>query len=138
LDTIHAAVLSAKLPLLDHANHSRRIAAGVYEQLLEDTPLQLPRVMADVEHVFHLYVVQTDEREALRDHLASHGVSTGIHYPIPIHLQEAYHDLGYGLGDFPVSEAAARRIMSLPMFPEMTTEALVYVSDAIRAFFEGG
>jgi dTDP-4-amino-4,6-dideoxygalactose transaminase len=89
----------------------------------------------DATHVFHLFIVETGHRDALRDHLASAGIQTGIHYPTPIHLQEAYADLELGAGSFPVSERLATRMLSLPMFPELTPDQLETIVDSIRGFF---
>jgi dTDP-4-amino-4,6-dideoxygalactose transaminase len=136
LDTLQAAVLCAKLPALDDANASRRRIAGEYDRLLSGLPLQTPVVAAWAEPVFHLYVIQVEERDALQAHLARAGVATGIHYPIPIHLQPAYEDLGHRRGDFPVTERLAERILSLPMYPAMTAVEIRRTADAIGAFFE--
>jgi len=86
-------------------------------------------------HVYHLFVVQTAERDALRSFLTEREIQTGIHYPIPIHLQEAYHDLGLGRGAFPHAERLAQESLSLPMYPELTEEQIRTVTDAIREFF---
>jgi dTDP-4-amino-4,6-dideoxygalactose transaminase len=134
LDTLQAAVLRAKLPHLDDWNAARRLHASVYDELLTDAGLQLPGVMVGNEHVFHLYVVQSERRDQLARHLESQGIHTGIHYPIPIHLQEAYHDRGAGRGTFPVSEAAAPRLLSLPMYPELTEQQLSRIAGSVHAF----
>ena len=88
---------------------------------------------ADVEHIYHLYVIQTPDRDALERRLKAKQIQTGIHYPVPAHLQEACAPLGYKAGDFPVTEAAAPRILSLPMFAELTEAQIDYVCDAVRA-----
>jgi len=88
-------------------------------------------------HVYHLLVVETERRDALREHLRAAGVQTGVHYPVPIHLQRAYEDLGHKPGDFPNAERLAARMLSLPMFPELRPEQLAYVADQIRRFFDG-
>lgn len=135
LDTVQAAILCAKLPHLDQGNASRRETAEHFNRLLADLPVTTPKAADWAEHVYHLYVIQVDDREALQAHLSEAGVATGIHYPIPIHLQPAYAELGYKQGDFPVTEEAAKRILSLPMFPGMSHEAIVHTADAIKAFF---
>jgi dTDP-4-amino-4,6-dideoxygalactose transaminase len=132
LDTLQAAVLSVKLRYLDDWNAARRRHAKRYKQLLDSTPLALPLEAEYAESVYHLYVVRTDDREASRDYLHKQGISTGIHYPIPIHLQPAYQELGYRKGDFPVSERYAEQIVSLPMYPELTPEFIDYVGEAIE------
>jgi dTDP-4-amino-4,6-dideoxygalactose transaminase len=131
LDTIQAAVLRVKLRHLDRWNASRRTIASLYGELLEHSGGTLPYESPDVEHVYHLYVVQVDGRERVQSEMAAHGVSTGIHYPVPIHLQEAYRAAGFGLGSFPVTEAAAKRILSLPMYPELTEDGVHRVAAAL-------
>jgi dTDP-4-amino-4,6-dideoxygalactose transaminase len=134
LDTLQAAVLRVKLPHLDDWNAARRRHASVYDELLNGTDLTLPGVGQGVDHVFHLYVVQAERRRDLMEHLAVQGIHAGIHYPIPIHLQEAYGDRGIGRGSFPVTEAAAPRLLSLPMYPELTEDQLRRVAEAINIF----
>ena len=134
LDTIQAAVLCVKLPYLDAGNAWRRQAAAHYDRLLTDTPVPTPKAAASVEHVYHLYVIQVDDRDSLQAHLTESRIATGIHYPIPIHLQPAYKELGYKLGDFPVTEQLARRILSLPMYPGIEHEAIVHTVNSIKAF----
>jgi dTDP-4-amino-4,6-dideoxygalactose transaminase len=135
LDTLHAAVLEVKLGALDASNQSRRDAAHLYEHLLGPTPLVLPATLDHGDHVFHLYVVQVDDRSSLQAYLHDEGIATGIHYPVPIHLQEGYRSLGYGPGDFPVTEAAAARILSLPIFGRMPASAVIRTSQAILSYF---
>jgi dTDP-4-amino-4,6-dideoxygalactose transaminase len=131
MDTIQAAVLRVKLPHLDAWNESRRRIASMYAELLAPSGAVLPRASAEAEHVYHLYVVQVPDRERVIAELAERGVGTGIHYPTPIHLQEAYRDLGFRRGSFPVTEAAARRVLSLPMYPELTDDDVRRVADAL-------
>jgi dTDP-4-amino-4,6-dideoxygalactose transaminase len=133
LDTIQAAVLRVKLRRLDRWNARRRAHANAYGRLLAGAGVGLPGIRGDVEHVWHLYVVQHERRDELAARLAEDGIATGIHYPVPIHLQPAYAELGLGRGSFPVAEAAAARILSLPMFPELTPDARGRVADAVRA-----
>lgn len=137
LDTLQAAVLCAKLPHLDEANAARRQAAAQYRRELGDLPVVAPVEESWAEHVYHLYVIQVEERDALQAHLSAAGVATGIHYPIPIHVQPAYAELGYQQGDFPETERYAERILSLPMFPGITNEAITYTVDSITAFYNG-
>jgi dTDP-4-amino-4,6-dideoxygalactose transaminase len=94
-----------------------------------------PPVASDVEHIYHLYVIRCEGRDELQKALGEVGVASGLHYPLPIHLQPAYAELGYERGDFPVTEAYADTIVSLPMFPELTDEQIAYVVDAMTAFF---
>ena len=138
LDTLQAAVLSVRLRQLAawnkarnrHAERYRRLLTGVGDITFQD---QAP----GSNHVYHLFVVETGRRDELREHLAEAGVQTGVHYPVPIHLQRAYEDLGHKPGDFPNAERLAARMLSLPMFPELRPEQLAYVADQIRRFFDG-
>jgi dTDP-4-amino-4,6-dideoxygalactose transaminase len=132
LDTIQAAVLRVKLRHLDQWNAARREHAAAYGKLLADLPVELPATAPKAEHVYHLYVVQLENRDLAQQTLCARGISTGIHYPIPIHLQRACANLGYGRGDFPVTERAASRILSLPMYPEMTPAQREHVASTLR------
>ena len=131
LDTIQAAVLHVKLRHLDDWNAARAEHAAAYDSFLAGSPIVLPKTAEKCSHVYHLYVVQVDRRKIVQEVLTERGVSTGIHYPIPIHLQEACAGLGYHQGDFPVTERAASRIISLPMYAEMTREQREYVSETL-------
>jgi dTDP-4-amino-4,6-dideoxygalactose transaminase len=132
LDTLQAAMLRVKLPYLDQWNEARRAHAARYDALLSELPLSRPSMRAGVEHVWHLYVVRVSDRDAVREQLGARGIDSGIHYPVPIHLQPAYHDLGYGPGDFPVAERYAGEILSLPMYPELPDDAIVRVAEALH------
>jgi dTDP-4-amino-4,6-dideoxygalactose transaminase len=134
LDTLQAAVLRVKLKHLHRWNDARRQNARLYQQFLDGTGVAIPVEAGGTDSVWHLYVIETEHRDLLRKYLISKGISVGIHYPVPIHLQPAYQDLGYKQGDFPVTEAAARRILSLPMYPELRSEQIEYISSTIRAF----
>jgi dTDP-4-amino-4,6-dideoxygalactose transaminase len=134
LDTLQAALLRVKLRYLDDWNAARRRHAALYHQLLKSAPVVLPEVADGAEPVYHLYVVRTHRRDALQTHLQAHGIAVGIHYPIPIHLQPAYDDLGYQKGDFPITEQAADQILSLPMYPELTPDAIAHIAATISAF----
>jgi dTDP-4-amino-4,6-dideoxygalactose transaminase len=124
LDTVQAVVLRAKLARLDRWNDARRAAAGRYAELLAgleaDGDVWLPREAEGNHHVWHLYTVQVDDRDRVLEELRAAGIGVGVHYPVPVHLTGAYHHLGYGKGAFPVTEAAADRLLSLPMFPHLT------------------
>ena len=132
LDTMQAAVLRVKLKHLARWNDQRRAAAARYGQLLAGTELRLPRVAPWASPVWHLYVVQSNNRAPLQQALDAANISHGMHYPIPIHLQEAYQELGHGPGSFPVTESQAARIVSLPIFPEITEEELQRVAVACK------
>jgi dTDP-4-amino-4,6-dideoxygalactose transaminase len=136
LEGLQGAVLAVKLRYLDEWNLLRRKHAALYRMLLADSGLTLPVELPSREHVYHLYVIQHADRGALREGLEARGVQTGIHYPIPIHLQPAYAALGHQRGDFPVTEWLAEQILSLPMFPELTAAQIEYVAESINAVME--
>lgn len=137
LDTLQAVVLRVKLRRLDEWNASRRQVAAWYNERLSDLPVVLPYVLDGVEHVYHLYVIRTERRDDLRKHLSERGIGTGMHYPVPLHLLDAYRGRGYRRGQFPVTEDWAARGLSLPMFAEMTESQVDEVAGAIRRFFSG-
>lgn len=133
LDNLQAAILRVKLNYLDEWNAARRRHAQLYNELLADSEVITPEVPDYAEAVWHLYVVRVGERDTIRGKLWDNdGIGTGIHYPIPIHLQPAYQELGGKPGDFPVTERYAERILSLPMFPELTPEMVVYVVERLK------
>ncbi len=134
LDELQAAILRVKLRHLDAWNARRRSLARAYGTLLRDAGLQLPLDPEEGAHVYHLYVIRTTQREALRAYLRENGIGTLIHYPIPIHLQPAYTDAGYGPGALPETEAAAAQVLSLPLYPELHEDEVKVVCDAITAF----
>lgn len=135
LDTLQAAILQVKLPHLDGWNHQRAQNAQRYRDQLARIPgIGLQAVLPDCTHVYHLFMIQVARRDALRQFLQDRGVQTGIHYPTPIHLQAAYADHEWKKGDFPVAEELASRIVSLPMFPELTGEQIDYVCQQIAEF----
>jgi dTDP-4-amino-4,6-dideoxygalactose transaminase len=131
LDTIQAAILRVKLRYLDRWNALRNEHATAYSAALADGPFVLPKIALNRTHIFHLYVVQTENRAAIQEFLNQRGIATGIHYPIPIHFQEACKSLGYHRGDFPVTERAATRILSLPIFPELTAQQREFIADTL-------
>jgi len=131
LDGIQGAVLRVKLRHLDEWNAARHRHAQTYASLLERTAVTTPMQMPYSRHVYHVYAIRSLERERLQEKLAGAGVQTGIHYPIPVHLQDAYREPDYGEGAFPVSEAAAREVLSLPMYAELTDQQIEYVASQI-------
>jgi dTDP-4-amino-4,6-dideoxygalactose transaminase len=131
LDTLQAAVLRVKLRHLDEWNAWRREHAAAYTALLQGGGVTTPRPADGVEPVWHLYVVEVDDRDRLREELAARGIQTGVHYPVPVHLQPAYADLGLKAGSFPHTERLAGRILSLPMYPELEPAAIERVADAV-------
>ncbi|HZT59269.1 MAG TPA: DegT/DnrJ/EryC1/StrS family aminotransferase [Pyrinomonadaceae bacterium] len=136
LEGIQGAVLAVKLKHLDEWNAARRAHAARYRELLAPLEasgaLRLPREREYAEHVYHLFVVQTDRRDELQKYLNDAGIQTGIHYPVPVHLQPAYASLGHRKGDFPEAERQARRVLSLPMFAELTDEQIECVAETIK------
>jgi dTDP-4-amino-4,6-dideoxygalactose transaminase len=142
LDTVQAVVLRAKLARLDDWNDKRRVAAARYAELLADLAgdgrVWLPAEAEGNHHVWHLYTVQVDDRDRVLDGLRAAGIGAGVHYPIPVHLTGAYEHLGQGRGAFPVSEAAAERLLSLPIFPHITAEQQERVVDALMRALSAG
>lgn len=136
LDALQAVVLAAKLGRLDRWNDARRRVAAWYQDRLAGERLVLPTERSGAHHVYHLYVVQVPDRDHVRRQLDGSGVATGLHYPVPLHLQAAYAALGHRAGDFPVSEAVAGRGLSLPMFPHLVEEQVDHVASALCAALE--
>jgi dTDP-4-amino-4,6-dideoxygalactose transaminase len=133
MDGIQAAVLRVKLKLLDSGNERRRSYAQIYNELLGNMEeIITPFVATHNQHVFHIYAVQLNERDRLLRAMAEAGVSCGIHYPMPVHLQEAYRSLGYAPGSFPVAERCAKEFLSLPIYPEMTVEQVIFVAETLE------
>lgn len=136
MDGIQGAVLSVKLKYLAGWNESRRAHAREYTRLLSPvTGVVEPREADYARHVFHIYAIRIKQRDRLMAHLAEKGISCGIHYPAPIHLQDAYRFLGLKAGSFPVAERCATEVLSLPMFPELTSEQILGVADEIKGFY---
>ncbi len=136
LDEIQAVVLRAKLPYLQTWNEKRRDHARLYGKLLQGSPVTLPVEGPGCCPVYHLYVIGAPRRDELQVYLKNQGVSTGIHYPIPVHLQQAMGFLGYKRGDLPVTERATSEILSLPMYAELKDEEIEFVSSSIRSYYK--
>jgi dTDP-4-amino-4,6-dideoxygalactose transaminase len=135
LDAIQAGLLNVKLRYLPGWNALRRELAATYNRLLADADgVSCPYEPTWSRAVYHLYVVRTRDRDAMISHLKEAGIGTGIHYPLPLHLQQAYLSLGYKRGDFPVTERAAAEIISLPMFPQLTAAQQARVTEEVCAF----
>ena len=133
MDGIQGAVLGVKLRHLESWTEARRGRAATYARALKDTGVVIPVERPGVRHVYHVYVVRTSDRDGLRARLTEPGVQTGVHYPIPVHMQPGYRDLGYSAGDFPVSERAAREVLSLPIYPELTDDQIEMIAGVCRA-----
>ena len=136
LEGIQGGVLAVKLPHLDGWNDNRRALAKRYDEMFAGSKIGTPRQMPYAEHVYHLYVVVVDDREALRKALSDQGIENGLHYPVPLHLQKAYADLGYKRGDFPVSEHVAENHVSLPMYAELPVEHAEHVAKTVLEILE--
>jgi dTDP-4-amino-4,6-dideoxygalactose transaminase len=132
-DEIQCAILQVKLPRLDGWNQRRRQLAATYDRLLADLPVRRPELISSGEHIYHQYVLRTAARDDVQARLAERGIGTGVHYPIPIHLQPACQHLGYAQGDLPVTETAAAEVLSLPMYPELTDAQVACVAEALHA-----
>ena len=131
-DALQAAALRVKLKHLPAWNEARKNNARCYFEFLQDTDgIVLPKINQNLLPVFHLFVIQVEKRDILREALQKMGISTGLHYPIPLHLQTAYERFGLTAGTFPVAEACAKRLLSLPMYPELSEEQIVYVCDCL-------
>jgi dTDP-4-amino-4,6-dideoxygalactose transaminase len=154
LDTIQCGILRIKLRHLEEWNEKRRHNASLYNQLLNTSALQhentatpqhsstsalntviTPYVPSWSKPVFHLYVIRAPKRDELQKYLLDHGIGTGLHYPIPLHLQKAYSNNGYEKGMFPITERVASEILSLPMFPQLTEEQIAYITTKIKEFY---
>ncbi len=136
LDGLQAAILSVKLRHLPAWTRRRQALAATYRQALADVPeIRFVSTRPESEPVYHLLVIETDARDALLAALAEQGIGAGIHYPVPLHLQPALRWLGYREGDFPHAEAAAKRVLSLPLYPELSDEQLAVVAAAVAGFF---
>jgi dTDP-4-amino-4,6-dideoxygalactose transaminase len=134
LEGIQGAVLGVKLQHLDRWNRARRAHAAVYEEELAVAGVAIPFEAESCESVYHLFVIRSKRRDALREHLGALGVQTGLHYPIPVHLQDAYAAHGHHEGDFPEAEAWARECLSLPMFAELTFQQMDEVIQGVKSF----
>ncbi len=135
LDSIQAAILLAKAKKIEAWNDRRRCVASMYNEKLAGLPLETPYVADFAYHIYHQYTLKARNRDGLQKFLGEKGVGTAIHYPLGLHLQEAYEPLGHKLGDFPNCDEAATKVISLPMFPEITDEEVDYICGAIREFY---
>ena len=132
LEGVQGAVLKVKMKYIEGWTEARRTVAARYDQALAGSGIPTPHAAADRRHVYHIYAIRDAQRDTLQTYLHDHGVSTGIHYPIPVHLQGAFAELGHKEGDFPHSEAAAREVLSLPMYPELPPDQQDIVIAALK------
>jgi len=135
LDEIQAAILRVKLKYLDNWIERRIEIAKIYSEGLKDLDVTVPEVKPYLRHVYHQYVIRTKHRDELQEYLSNKGIGTAIYYPLPLHLQECYKDLGYREGDLPEAEKASKEVLALPMWPELTNEEVNYIVESIREFF---
>jgi dTDP-4-amino-4,6-dideoxygalactose transaminase len=139
MDGIQGAVLQVKLRHLEKGNELRRSHAAHYNAALRNIDeIVLPFCPVDVTPVYHIYAIRVQNRDEVMEALGHEGIGSGVHYPIPIHRQEAYRSLGYGPGSFPVAEKCAAEFVSLPMFPELTSEQLDYVAQGVTQAVNSG
>jgi dTDP-4-amino-4,6-dideoxygalactose transaminase len=136
LDELQAAILRTKLPRLRQWNDLRRRNAGIYDELLPEFNIALPVELPDNMHIYHQFTIRGERRDELKAWMKSAGVDTGVYYPGPLHLEEAYRYRGYEEGALPVAEQACREVLSLPVFPQLTDEQLAHVAHSLRRFFE--
>lgn len=132
LDAIQAAILRVKLPHIDEWNNKRREIAKIYDESLKDTDLVTPFVCEDNTPVYHMYILQSEDREFMLGKLKQNGVATGVYYPVPLHLQKVYKNLGYKEGDMPVAEYLSHRTFAIPVYPELTKEQIDYIIESIK------
>lgn len=132
LDAIQAAILNVKIKEIDNWNAKRREVAEIYNEALKDTDLVTPVTRDYVEPVYHMYVLQSENREEVLEKLKEAGIATGVYYPVPLHLQKCYKNLGYKEGDMPVSEYLSHRTFAIPVYPELTKEQVDYIISKIK------
>lgn len=138
LDELQAAILNVKFKYINQWNEARNIKAKVYNDLLKDSELVTPTELEGNKHIYHMYVVQSYERDKIIGFLKENGVFAGVYYPSPVHLQQVYKYLGYKEGDLPVAEDACKKTFALPLYPEIELEKQEYVADKIKEFFYEG
>ncbi|HZD59599.1 MAG TPA: DegT/DnrJ/EryC1/StrS family aminotransferase [Anaerolineae bacterium] len=132
LDAIQAAILSVKLKYIDTWNDLRRQKANYYNELFSEMEIVTPVERAHVKHVYHLYIIRVPNRADIESALKAEGIGCGVYYPVPLHLQDVYQDLGYKVGDLPVSEAASHETLAIPLYPELKTEDMQKIADLVK------
>jgi dTDP-4-amino-4,6-dideoxygalactose transaminase len=132
LDAMQASILLEKIKHIDKWNGVRREIAKTYDEALKDTDLTIPVIAETNETVYHMYILQSEDREAMLSKLKEAGIATGVYYPVPLHLQKVYKDLGYKEGDMPVAEYLSHRTFAIPVYPELTKEQIKYIIDSIK------
>lgn len=137
MDEMQAAILRVKFRYIDQWNAARREKAKVYDELLGNLPLTLPGIDPEGTPVYHLYVFRTEKREQIMETLKNAGIASAIYYPVPLHLQRAFRDLGYKEGDFPVAEKACEQALAIPCYPELTREQQEEIANVIKGVYSG-
>src|SRR5580698_7555259 len=132
MEGFQGAILRVKLRHLERWTEARRAVVNLYNQHLADSGVETPTEMPWARHVYHVYTLRSEDRDGLQASLQADGIQTGIHYPVPAHLQPAYADLGYGRGAFPHAETAAQQVLSLPLYPELSAQAVAEVAAAVK------
>ncbi len=132
LDALQATILSVKLRYIDNWNNARREKAQYYNKLFEGTKIVTPKELDHVKHVYHLYIIKVPNRADVESALKENGIGCGVYYPVPLHLQDAYEDLGYKEGGLPVSEAASHETLAIPLYPELGTEDMKKIADIVK------
>jgi dTDP-4-amino-4,6-dideoxygalactose transaminase len=132
MEGFQGAILRVKLRHLERWTEARRKVVNLYNELLADSGVETPAEMPWGRHVYHVYTLRADDRDGLQASLLAEGIQTGIHYPVPAHLQPAYADLGYGRGAFPRAETAAEQVLSLPLYPELSSQAVAEVARTVK------
>jgi dTDP-4-amino-4,6-dideoxygalactose transaminase len=135
LDGIQGAVLSVKLKYVDQWNEKRRQHAALYDNIFGDSPVKPPKIDSNNVSIYHQYTVRVPERDQLQKFLAEHKIGSAVFYPKPLHLQDCFRELGYKEGDFPVAERLCGEVLSLPVYPELTSEQIEYVGRAVLRFY---
>ena len=134
IDALQAALLNVKLPYLDSWNEDRRKIAGHYDAMITNRAITKPLVAQENEHIFYVYPIMVEDRDAFRKYMEVNGIATGVYFPVPMHMQACFRQLGYQKGDFPVAEYLAEHGVTIPMFPELTSEELDYVISAVNSY----
>jgi dTDP-4-amino-4,6-dideoxygalactose transaminase len=132
MEAFQGAILRVKLRHLEQWTEARRKVVQQYDELLAGSGVETPTEMPWGRHVYHVYTLRVHDRDGLQASLQAEGIQTGVHYPVPAHLQPAYADLGYGRGAFPHAEAAAEQVLSLPLYPELSSQAVTEVAGAVK------
>ncbi|WP_238883042.1 DegT/DnrJ/EryC1/StrS aminotransferase family protein [Clostridium sp. YIM B02551] len=132
LDAMQAAILRVKLKEIDKWNNKRREVVDIYNENFKGLNVQTPIAREDIKHVYHMYILQSEERESVLEELKEKGIATGVYYPVPLHLQKVYKNLGYKEGDFPNAEYLSHRTFAIPVYPELTSDQVNYIIDSVK------